>query len=248
MPGSLMPVAGTVTQHVQTPVEQSVIMPIRKLAVLTATTLAIAGLAGEVRAVTFTESGDAGATLSTASATGASAGTTLEAITGSLSSSTDADLFAINITVPGTFSASTVGGSLVDTQLFLFNSIGSAVYFNDDASGTSTQSFLPGSSTFSPTTAGLYYLAITPFGLDPVNSISQLLFNTGNPTDVLGPAPGVSGPLAGFTGGGSPGGAYTISLTSATTAVPEPSSVLGLLALAGGGAWLRLKRRDKVRV
>jgi hypothetical protein len=60
-----------------------------------------------------------------------------DTITGNISNSEDADLFKICITDPMSFSASTVGTSetLVDTQLFVFNSACQGIVANDDAAG-----------------------------------------------------------------------------------------------------------------
>ena len=58
----------------------------------------------------------------------------LTQITGTISSTTDRDMFEIFITGGGTFSATTVGtpGTVFDTQRYLFDSTGKGVYANDD--------------------------------------------------------------------------------------------------------------------
>jgi hypothetical protein len=208
--------------------------------------LAALSLSSQAQAATFTEVADVGETLGTASGTGSTSGVVLTDIFGSLSSETDADIYLINITTPISFSAISSGSA--DTQLFLFSAAGNAVYGNDDnPDGLSLQSLLPSNNTFSPTTSGLYYLAVSVAGYNPVNTINQLLFTeAGFPTDILSPAVGVSGPLFGFSGSGStPFGAYTITLTSAATAVPEPSGVLGLLAMGGLGFGAASRRKLK---
>ena len=126
---------------------------------------------------TYTESGDAGQTLGTAQASGLTVGASTVSIFGTISSAMDADLFQITLSAPMLFSATTVGGSTLDTALFLFNSSGMAIYTNDDASGSSFQSTLPANSSFTMSLApGTYFIGISLSGNEPVNSNGQLLF------------------------------------------------------------------------
>ena len=74
---------------------------------------------------------------------------------------------------------------------------------------------------------------------DPVNANGQLIFASGTPTDVRGPATGTTNDLkeANFTpisGNVTAQGPYTITITAATT-VPEPST-LALIAITACGA------------
>ncbi len=213
--------------------------------------LATASLQGQ----TYTETGDAGQTLAGAQGTGMVNGNPLTSIIGTLSSPTDADMFLIQITTPTTFSASTVGGSTLDTALFLFNTSGLAIYTNDDASGVSVQSALPAGSSFTMTLApGNYYLGISLSGNEPINSNGQFLFAAyigGNSTSVRGPAAGIN-PSTHANFNGTPFfnemGAYRIDLTSAATAVvPEPTTI-GLCVIGGAavlGAALRKRRQAR---
>lgn len=214
---------------------------------LIASTLGIAAailLAGSASALTYAEVGDAGQSIATAQNTGV-AGQSLTSITGSLLSATDIDIFAINITNYAAFSATTVnmftGG--LDTSLFLFNSAGRPVYANnDDPSGLSLGSTLPAGNALGPQSNGLYYLAISLSGAEPVNFANQLLFAlAATSTTVRGPNSTATGPLANWdTSGADPFGqtfpaVYQIDLTGAqTAAVPEPSA----FALAGLGLLL----------
>lgn len=203
--------------------------------------------ATSAQAVVVDEVGDAGQTLPSAQAT-FGLGPLLN-IRGSLSSSTDADLFLIRITDFSTFSATTIstGGPDTDTQLFLFTAQGAAVYGNDDASGLSFLSSLPATHPSGPLAPGLYYIGVSSTGYEPVNSNGQLLFDFGSfTTDIRTPnASATPTALAGFDG--SPpfpdGGTYDIQFTGATvSAVPEPAT--GLMFLAGGLlAAARVKRR-----
>ena len=221
---------------------------------LTLTLGAAAGLAalaspGTLHAFIYVETPDAGQTLATAAGpSSAFAGQPLTAITGSIATGADADLYRIFITNPATFSASTVGGSSLDTSLFLFDLNGRAIIANDDASGFSFQSSLAaGNATLSALGAGVYYLGISLSGNEPVNSANQYLFTQGLTTDVRTAAAGLNPTtLATFNGNfaTSETGAYGITLTSAT-AVPEPSTwaLAGVGALALGVALARRNHR-----
>lgn len=215
---------------------------------------------GHAQAITFTESDDAGELLNTAQVI--PKGTEpLELISGILSG--DADLFQIFLTGGQTFSATTLNldtlieipiddtlgaptALLGDPQLFLFDSFGKGVYANDDNS-FSSQSTLP-SASFSPTESGIYYLAISSFGYNPISSGGKIFPD--EPSDgVKGPTgPGGNSPLRGFEGTSTTRGRYDIALTgveSGTESVPEPTSTFGILAL---GAWVvgsRLNNKKK---
>jgi hypothetical protein len=211
---------------------------------------------GHAQAVTFTESDDAGELLNTAQVT--LQGTQpIESISGTLSE--DADLFQIFLTGGQTFSATTLNldtliqipidetlgaptDLLGDPQLFLFDSFGRGVYANDDSFGSS-QSTLP-SLSFSPVESGIYYLAISSFGYDPI-SAGGIIFPDEPSDGVFEPTgPGGGSPLIGFEGTSTTSGRYTIALTGVqarTESVPEPTSMLGILALGAWGAVSQLK-------
>ena len=77
----------------------------------------------------------------------------------------DADMYRIEICDQFGFSATTVGGTTVDTQLFLFDEFGNPVTFNDDSVGlqsTITSAFIP--------STGIYYLAVSQWDKDPLDS------------------------------------------------------------------------------
>src|SRR2546423_2900693 len=121
-----------------------------------------------VQASTITEIGDAGQSLATAQ--DASGATPLTAITGTIGSATDVDLFLIYISNPAIFSASTVGGAGFDSQLFLFNAAGMGVYANDDdLPGGNRPSLLPAGNVNGPTTAGFYFLPLSGGDSGPVS-------------------------------------------------------------------------------
>lgn len=219
------------------------------IALCTASFLAITS----AEAVIYSEVGDAGQLRSTAQPTAANQGAANQPLTqilGSLLTGTDIDLYAINIVNPAAFSATTVNtltnGSFLDTALFLFDSSGRPVYANDDdASGTNVTSTLPAGNALGPQVAGLYYLAISLSGAEPVNFANLLLFAmAANSTDLRGPNPSATGPLTNWDTTNVDGSFptfpsnYQIDLTGATTAViPEPNTlaftVLGVIGLVG---------------
>lgn len=218
----------------------------RRLYLPLAVSAACLGFTGALHAQ-YIETGDAGSSAGTAQATGSAGGQVLGSIAGTLSSTDDADFFLITITNPTLFSASTVGGSLVDTQLFLFTSGGAPIYLNDDADGTSLQSLLPAASALGPQAAGTYILGVSVSGVDPVNSSNQTLFAPATfSTDLRGPASNAFGTVAGVFNNASfaDSGAYTISLTgAATAAVPEPAA--GALFAAGAALLAAALRRRR---
>lgn len=198
-------------------------------------------------AQTWVETGDAGSSVPGAQGTGVVSGQPLNTINGSLFQNGDADFYVLNITNFSAFSATTVGGSKIDTMLYLFDSSGNAIYLNDDAAGGLTiQSTLPAGSAIGPHANGTYILGISLTNVDPVNLSNQLMFNPAVfSTDLRGPSSAV-GPVTGIfdTNKGMELGPYSIMLTGAATAlaVPEPSTV-ALLFTGGLGALIALRRR-----
>ena len=221
---------------------------------LATTLLAVAGLtiiAASAQAAIYTEpASDVGQTLATAASTGLGVGGsgTLTGISGTIGTSTDADLYLFTVNSPVTFTAAAVGGTSsvagngrIDTSLFLFDATGNALVANDDQSNTSYQ----GAFTIS-LAAGTYYLGISLSGNEPINANSQLLFTVDQPTtDVRGAASGLN-PTTESTFDGQTSvaetGSYAINISS-VAAVPEPSSVaaLGL----SGAVSLALPRRAR---
>lgn len=230
----------------------------KKLSQITAISGLITVLASaQVQAATFTEVSDAGKTLGEAQVIPGGF-QPLKSISGRLDGG--ADLFRIFLKGDRTFSATTINPDtlelpvdkllgaptplLEDPQLFLFDSNGRGIYGSDDSFGT-TQSTL-GSDGFSPSESGNYFLAISSFGFDPVSSGGNI-FSDRNFDQVLEPmGPGSESPLSSFSGTSTTSGRYTIALTGAK-AVPEPSSVLGTLALGALGTVTLLRHRRKGR-
>ncbi|HEY9880166.1 MAG TPA: hypothetical protein V6D29_17050 [Leptolyngbyaceae cyanobacterium] len=226
--------------------------------------LVAASYSTQAQAVTFTEVDDAGESLGTAQVIPDSP-SLLESISGILSGFDDpADLFRIFLTDGQSFSASTVGGSDFDTRLYLFDSQGLGVYFNDDASVDTMQSTLPANTAFTPTQPGFYYLGIALPEYAPVSAKGDSIFPSLSDfpidvpiEDILTGVYGATGsggsdPFNGFDGAIlSDGGGYTVKLTGAqaapspSTSVPEPASALTLLVLGAAGAGLELRKKSQ---
>jgi hypothetical protein len=175
----------------------------------------------------------------------------LDGIQGALPTPNTVNMYAFAITDPAAFSATTVGtpGTLVDTQLFLFDSSGLGVYSNDDANGATKRSTLPAGNPNGPIKPGLYFLAISSFDRSPVSAPTNgLIFPNFPFTGVFGPTgPGGANPVTDFQGGGVGSGTYFIRLTGATF-VPEPSSFLLLgIGLAGAAGFGYRRRKAAAR-
>jgi Bacterial pre-peptidase C-terminal domain len=158
-----------------------------------------------------TEVGDAGDLPATAQDLGAE--TALDSIAGTIENETDRDMYRVCLTGGGSFSASTVEGTAIDTQLFLLDDGGRAVYANDDAPGVVGQSELPAADPLTPSAAGVYYLAITRYNQDPLTAdgsrlFADVVFTTGPVSS--DPAAAITGWSAGRTG---TTGTYTIFLS-----------------------------------
>jgi hypothetical protein len=173
-------------------------------------------------AVTISESGDAGSLpVSAQPVSGA------ESITGVLDGANDVDMYRLCLSGGKTFSASTVpadGGNYTspggafpnDSQLFLLNAEGRAVYSVDDPGVPETRAKLPANHALTPADAGMYYLAISDFNNDPRDAGGVRIFNDSVllGSGVLGPAG--TNAIASWSNEGSingGGGPYTIALT-----------------------------------
>jgi hypothetical protein len=199
-------------------------------------TLAFAVAAGPAPAFVWAELGDAGELPGTAQAP-VGAGS-LTSITGGLAAN-DTDMFLIHIFDLSAFTASTVGTTFFDTQLWLFDSAGYGVTFNDDDVGlqsTLTNAFVP--------STGNYYLALSRFDRDALDGSGNALwldtpFNAERPPD----GPGAANPLDHWSGS-TDAGSYGIHFAGvdATVPIPEPAP-LALLGLGLGALALGTRRR-----
>lgn len=163
-------------------------------------------------------------------------------ITGAFTNGADVDMYLIQITDIGTFQATTVGGTTADTQLWLFHVDGRGVTSNDDSTGlqsTITGAFVP--------YAGLYYLAVSQFDVDPA-AAGDFLWND-QPFAVErrpdGPRRGEA--IGGWNGFGGPATTYSIALTGCErprkqVVAPDSHHLAESPSVALGGgstAWLR---------
>jgi hypothetical protein len=142
------------------------------------------------------------------------------ALGGNIESSSDADMFLINICDAANFGATTVGnGTFGDTQLFLFDSAGLGITSNDDSQGTAqstiTSAFIPGT--------GNYYLAVSRYNLDPVEETGALIWNnTPFGTERQPDGPGAGGAIAGWTGTFASTGDYQVTFAGTCFATGGP--------------------------
>jgi hypothetical protein len=128
----------------------------------------------------------------------------------------DADMYVICITDPASFSATTVGSTGFDTQLWLFRCDGTGVVHNDDAVGTTVTQSRIDNSTNCIQQGGIYLLAISRYNLDPVDASGQLIWNDSPFRAVRCPdGPGRANPIAGWTGSTTAAGRYIIQLQGA---------------------------------
>ncbi|HIK16144.1 MAG TPA: DVUA0089 family protein [Leptolyngbyaceae cyanobacterium M33_DOE_097] len=172
--------------------------------------------------IAITEIGEAGQTLGDAQN---AAGQTITTISGNVSNTNDVDVFQITLSGNQTFSATTVGGTAFDTQLFLFDSSGRGIYA-DDQSGGANQATLPSNNPLTPTTAGTYYLAISAWDNDP-QSVAGRIFGAGDFL-VGATGEGASAPLNSWNNSGlGSNGNYTITLTgTGATATAQAGNIL----------------------
>jgi len=143
----------------------------------------------------------------------------LTEISGAVTQSADGDMYKVCLTAGTDFSASTVGTTGFDTQLFLYNEQGMGVYANDDAVGSHRlQSTLPAGNRLGPKAAGVYYLAVTAFNWDPQSLLGPIFPSS---SGLVGPiGRGGSLPLSSWAANDQrPGGSYTILLTGTRSCI-----------------------------
>ncbi|HEX6583349.1 MAG TPA: PxKF domain-containing protein [Thermoleophilaceae bacterium] len=171
----------------------------------------------------MSENGDAGSLPSSSQNLATEAVSVIE---GGFTGGGDADVYRLCLSGGKTFSASTVGGSERDTQLFLFNSGGFGIYGNDDAAFGVRTSLLPANHQYTPTAPGEYFLAISSFNSDPQSSLGPIFPDTFAPIVVDARDRGASEPVSGWAGlmRGS-AGPYRINLTGTTGCDRTPPTV-----------------------
>lgn len=147
----------------------------------------------------------------------------LTAIRGRLGEN-DVDMYAIYISDPSQFSASTSGTTGFDTQLFLFDCNGRGVVHNDDNPAGGLQSIIDNSTNCIPG-PGVYYLAISRYNRDPAGCGSGLIWNNTPFTTIRCPdGPEFGSRVNGWTGSPPAAGSYIITLQGARSAAKgDPS-------------------------
>jgi hypothetical protein len=188
--------------------------------------ISLIALAFAPSALAADEQGDAGDVPATAQdLTRASVG----GISGTIATGNDADLYRVCLTGGGTFSATTVGLTGVDTQLFMFDSTGLGVYSHDD--GTTKQSTLPAGHQLTPSASGEYILGISPYDRDPQSAGGPIFSNVAFVSAANGR--GAGSPVEGWAGLPRDSGGYTIALTG-TRSCDETPPVIDLRSPVDG--------------
>ena len=212
--------------------------------------LALAGMAcaqSNEPGVWMEGSADAGAALAGAQPVEVAGGGVLLRISGQLGVD-DVDVYQIHVCDPGAFGASTVGGSFVDTVLYLFDASGRGVAMSDDAGGA--QSAL--SSMFMAGRApGRYYLAIASKGALPLSISGAWLFEAEPADEERAPdGPGAAQGVWVFSPGVATDGTYEISMSGASLegCLTTTARSAGVEVTAEGGAVLRRSMLDGGRV
>ncbi|MBD2033507.1 filamentous hemagglutinin N-terminal domain-containing protein [Leptolyngbya sp. FACHB-321] len=181
----------------------------------------------------FTETGDAGELLGTAQpANSATGGARLNAINGNLDGASDVDLYQLLLPQGLPFRATTVSGSAVDTQLFLFDGNGLGLASNDDSAST-VQSSVPLNQPFIPAATGTYYLGVSSFGNNPLSSQGLIFGALGEPNDPSSRLPLSEWDANNVFGRGGP---YRITLNTQTPLQVQPGRTL---ALVGGNVTIQ---------
>jgi hypothetical protein len=161
--------------------------------------------------------GDAGDLPETAQSTGSGP---ITKIRGTIGGANDVDVYAIYISDPDAFSATTIGGTTLDTALWLFDEDGKGVVHNDDNPDATTglQSRID-NRTNCITRPGRYYLAVSIFTRRAAGCGEGLIWATTPARGVRCPDGAESASrVAGWSGTSSSTGTYIIFLTGVSGA------------------------------
>jgi len=161
--------------------------------------------------------GDAGDLPETAQSTGSDP---ITKIRGTIGGANDVDVYAIYISDPDAFSATTIGGTTLDTALWLFDEDGKGVVHNDDNPDATTgfQSRID-NRTNCITQPGRYYLAVSIFTRRAAGCGDGLIWATTPARGVRCPdGPESTSRVGGWSGSSSSTGRYIIFLTGVSGA------------------------------
>jgi hypothetical protein len=161
--------------------------------------------------------GDAGDLPETAQSTGSDP---ITKIRGTIGGANDVDVYAITISDPSAFSATTIGGTTLDTALWLFDENGRGVVHNEDNPDATTgfQSRID-NRTNCITQPGRYYLAVSLFSRRAAGCGEGLIWATTPERGVRCPdGPESTSRVAGWSGTSSSTGRYIIFLTGVSGA------------------------------
>jgi hypothetical protein len=219
------------------------------ISIIAGSCLICLGAAHIAAAVSLTETVDAGEFLFNAGQSNNQvAGTTLDNINGSLTDTGNPDIDLYQFQAAGaTFTASTVGGTNIDTQLFLFNASGIGFFASDNADNNTFQSSI--SANLTP--GQIYYLGISSVGSNPQSSDGEI-FNIPLTGQTSANGSGAAGALNSWSSNPVPEfGSYNIAVTGAqfvgsgaAAVVPfdfNPTFGAGMLGI--WTLWNYLKRR-----
>jgi hypothetical protein len=141
------------------------------------------------------------------------------------------DMFKFSVGLAGNYFFNTFGSAIADTQLFLFDSAGNGIHWNQDAAPGNTL------SAFSTLLGiGDYYIAVSFQGMDPDDGAGSIFDTLGNG----GAAQAGSGAISSWTDfNGST--IWDVSAYTINAYVPEPGALA--LSLAALGLMAGFSRR-----
>ncbi len=160
------------------------------------------------------EAGDLPGTATPVSGTGQP----LVRISGAIDAGGDGDMFQFQVCDAAHFSATTAGGTTLDTILSLYTSDGTGVTWNDDEVGGPTLQSRITSQFVSAAGNGTYYIHVSQFNKIPYGNNGNIWINDGIAfpyrTERAPDGPGAPGPITGWNASTGTGlGSYAIAMT-----------------------------------
>jgi hypothetical protein len=154
---------------------------------------------------------------------------TLDSVSGTLGNN-DVDMFRINVCDAGSFSATTVGGTTADTQLFIFDTSGMGLVMNDDSTGlqSTINSLVPSN--------GDYYIAVSRYDTDPTSGGLELWLDQPFNSQRAPDGAGAGGAVDAWNGLGAGNTPYTIAFTGTCYPTNNAQCSPADVGMAGGVA------------